>query len=246
MTKRFLALLIIIFSWFAVSAQTKSKAAMPDIPGSFILDFGFNRTINPAQNFQQDFWGSRTVNIYYRYPIRFGRSKFSFIPSAGLSLERFKFSNDYTLNRTAESDGSYKLLRVKDLFTGASSVSKSMLITNYFELPIGFRYDTKPEDIASSLSIELGGRIGVLYQSYTKVNYQENDETKQYYDEQTHGLNPFRYGLYGRFGIGGFNFFSFYNLSPLFAANKGPVDTSSTNTKTQMNTFTIGISINGF
>jgi hypothetical protein len=238
--------IVILFIALSTSAQDKpKKAAMPDIPGSFIVDFGFNRAVNPAQNFQQDFWGSRTLNIYYRYPVRFGRSKFSLVPGIGLSLERFKFSNNYTLNRQAEPDGSYKLLAVKDLLQ-TSSISKSMLITNYFDLPVGFRYDTKPEDIASSVSVELGGRIGFLYQSYTKINYQENDETKQYFDEQTHGLNPIRYGLYARFGIGGFNFFSFYNLSPMFAANKGPVESSSTNTKTQMNTYTIGISINGF
>ncbi len=114
-----------------------------------------------------------------------------------------------------------------------------MLVTNYLELPVGFRYDTKPEDIASSISFEVGGRIGVLYQSFTKVKYTEGDETKKVFDEQNHGLNTLRYGIYGRFGIGGFNFFTFYNLSPMFYANKGPA-------KTDMNTYTFGISINGF
>jgi hypothetical protein len=247
MTRRFSVLLLLFIVIFSASAQDKpKKAAMPDIPGSFILDFGFNRAITPAQNFQQDFFGSRTVNIYYRYPIRFGKSKFSVVPSIGLSLERFQFSNNYTVNRSSEPDGSYRLIAVKDLITTSTSTSKSMLITNYFELPIGFRFDSKPEDIASSASIELGGRIGVLYQTFTKVSYQENDEAKQYFDEQSHGLNAIRYGLYGRLGIGGFNFFTFYNLSPLFAPNKGPVDNSTTGIKTNMNTFTFGISINGF
>ncbi len=224
---------------FVSSAQEKSKkAAMPDIPGSFIIDFGFNRAINPPDKFSQDFWGSRTVNVYYRYPVRFGRTKFSVIPSIGLSLERYKFSNNFTLDRTPASDGTYPLFIATTQFPN-TTIIKSMLVTNYLELPIGFRYDTKPEDIASSVSFELGGRVGVLYQSFTKVKYEENGETKKAFDEQRHGLNSLRYGLYGRFGIGGFNFFTFYNLSPTFEANKGPG-------KTTMNSFTFGISINGF
>jgi hypothetical protein len=228
-------LLIVVVS--SVCAQDKpKKAAMPDIPGSFILDFGFNRAINPPDKFSQDFWGSRTVNVYYRYPVRFGRSKFSVVPSVGLSLERYKLSNNYTLARTAETDGTYPLVVAKDLYPGTF---KSMLVTNYLDLPVGFRYDTKPEDIAGSLSVELGGRVGILYQSFTKIKYEENGETKKVFDEQSHGLNSLRYGLYARLGIGGFNFFSFYNISPMFEANKGPA-------KTDMNSFTFGISINGF
>ncbi len=245
MTRRLAVLLFLFFAIFSASAQEKrSKVAMPDIPGSFILDFGFNRAISPPEKFEQDFWGSRTVNVYYRYPLRFGKSKLSFVPSIGLSLERFKFSNNYTLSHNSEPDGSYSMVVANTTYPGTF---KSMLITNYLDLPIGFRYDTKPEDIAGSLSIELGGRVGVLYQSFTKIKYTENNETKKIFDEQSHGLNPIRYGIYTRLGVGGFNFFWFYNLSPLFSANKGPA-TNATNPsiKTSADTFTFGISINGF
>jgi hypothetical protein len=238
MLRKFIVI-VLLFTAFLASAQEKSKkTAMPDIPGSFIIDFGFNRAINPPSNFSQNFWGSRTFNVYYRYPVRFGRTKFSVVPSVGLSFERYKFGNNFTLNRVPEPDGTYGLFVATNQLPGVKIV-KSMLVTNYVELPIGFRYDTKPEDIASSISFELGGRVGLLYQSFTKIKYEENGETKKAFDEQTHGLNSLRYGVYTRFGIGGFNFFGFYNLSPTFEANKGPG-------KTTMNSFTLGISINGF
>jgi hypothetical protein len=50
----------------------------------------------------QGLWGSRTVNVYYQYPIRFGRTKFSFNPGIGLSMERWKFTNGAMLIDTVE------------------------------------------------------------------------------------------------------------------------------------------------
>jgi hypothetical protein len=231
----FVLLLSLLMS-FSVLAQTTKKVARPDIPGSFVFDLGFNRgRLNP-QNFVQGFWGSRTVNLYYQYPLRIARTKFSFVPGIGVSLERFKLVNDYTLNPVKDPDGSFSLIKANTLYPGAY---KSMIVTDYFEVPVGFRFDTHPEDIARSLSISVGGRAGVLFDGFTKLKYTQDGETKTMKDKQNHGLNPIRYGLYARLGIGGFNFFTFYNLSPLFVTNKGPAGTA-------MTTFTIGVSINGF
>ncbi|MEQ8423346.1 MAG: PorT family protein, partial [Cyclobacteriaceae bacterium] len=72
-----------------------------------------------------------------------------------------------------------------------------------------------------------------------KIKYKEDGEVKKVKDKQSHGLNDIRYGLYTRIGIGGFNWFFMYNASSLFKTNKGPE-------MTEMNTFTAGISINGF
>jgi hypothetical protein len=71
------------------------------------------------------------------------------------------------------------------------------------------------------------------------VDYTVDGDNKSMKDKQWHGLNQIRYGLYGRFGISGFSVFMYYNLSPMFQTNKGP-DYSD------MNSVTMGISINGF
>ncbi|MGE0772565.1 MAG: outer membrane beta-barrel protein [Cyclobacteriaceae bacterium] len=223
---------------FGASGQNDVRRAYrPDIPGTFIVDIGVNRTINETpDNFDYGFWGSRTVNLYYQYPIRLLKSKFSLNPGAGLSLERFKFTNLATLNTSPDTDGTYGLVPASDLYPGAS---KSQLIANYFDIPVEIRFDTKPEDIARSFNVAVGVRGGVLIDSFTKVRYSEDGETKKIKDKQNHGVNPIRYGLYTRIGIGGFNFFGFYNSSSLFESGKGPQ-------MTPMNTFTAGISINGF
>jgi hypothetical protein len=237
MTRSVSVLLLLLFASISLIAQEKvKKVARPDIPGSFILDFGFNRGSHVPANFKQSFWGARTINLYYQYPIRILKSHFSVNPGIGSSFERFKLTNAYTLNPTHNDDGTYSLVSASDLHVGSY---KSMIVTNYFEIPIDLRFDTNPEDRARSFSVAVGGRVGVLYDGFTKIKYKEEGIVKEIKDKQDHGLNKFRYGIYGRIGGGAFNFFTFYNLSPYFTNNKGP-------DRTTMNTLTIGISVNGF
>lgn len=232
-----LLLLLLMVSGALFAQEKRKKAARPDIPGSFMVDFGFNQAMNEPAEFKQAFWGSRTVNFYYQYPIRFGRSKYSFNPGIGLSLERWKFKNEYTLTEVnTNGDLTYSLVPANTTYP---NVKKSMLVTNYVEAPLEFRFDTNPEDIARSFSVALGARVGYLYDSFTKIKYKEDGQTKKIKDKQDWGLTPYRYGAYSRIGIGAFNFFCFFNMTTLFEKDKGP-------SKTGMNSLTFGISINGF
>ena len=228
----------LVFVSFSVFAQEKPrKAARPNIPGSFMIDIGINRPLNKPANFKQGAWGSRTLNLYYQYPIRMGRSKFSFNPGIGTSLERWKFTNGYVLaDTTSDSQDNFLLYPGSTFYKG---IKRSMLIANYVEIPLEFRFDTAPEDIARSFNVAIGGRIGYLFDSKMKVKYKEDGETKILKDKQNLGLSQIRYGVYSRIGIGAFNLFGFYNLSPLFEKDKGPDQTA-------MNSLTVGISINGF
>ncbi len=63
--------LYIIIPVFTISfslAQEAKKVKRPDLPGSFIVEFGFNTAqgTTPA-NYDQGVWGSRTLNLYYQY-----------------------------------------------------------------------------------------------------------------------------------------------------------------------------------
>src|SRR6267142_4434814 len=98
MTRIVFVLLPSLLMSVSVLAQTTKKVARPDIPGTFVFDFGFNRARLVPPNFIQGFWGSRTVNLYYQYPLRIARTKFSFVPAIGVSMDRFKLVNNYTLN----------------------------------------------------------------------------------------------------------------------------------------------------
>ncbi len=226
--------------WGQDNITTVKKVARPNIPGSFIVDLGVNRGLNTPDKFKQGFWGSRTVNLYYQYPIRFGKSKFSFNPGLGLSMERFKFVNRGILVDAIETTTTpvvqYNFIDGATIYPG---IKKSMLVANYLEIPLEIRFDTNPNDIARSFSWAIGGRAGVLTNGMMKVKYKLDGDEVKMKDRKPHGLNPIRYGVYSRIGIGGFNWFAFYNLSELFEKDKGPDATT-------MNTLTVGISINGF
>jgi hypothetical protein len=223
-----------------LSAQEKTrKAYRPDIPGFFLVDFGFNSGLNKPTNFAQGFWGSRTLNLYYHYPVRIGNTKFTYNPGAGFSFERFKLTNDYTLTHIPDGNGYFDLVPATGSVLPNSSIKKSMIVSNYFDfMPVEFRFDTNPKDVSRGFNFSIGGRVGFLLESHTKIKYADNGVSGIFKDKQSHGLNPIRYGAYTRIGIGNFNWFWMYNFSPYFNTGKGPENTS-------MNTMTIGISING-
>jgi hypothetical protein len=251
--------LVFVLSLISVGlwAQEKTKKVYrPDIPGFFLIDFGVNNGLGKPQYFKQGFWGSRTLNLYYHYPIRIGQSKFSYNPGAGFSFERFKLTNNYTLMPQPDATGAYYLDNPASTtgsgsssiaFLQNTSIKKSMLVANYFDLmPVEFRFDTNPKDRSRSFNISVGARVGFLFESHSKIKYTSNGVKAVYKDRQTHGLNPIRYGFYTRVGIGNFNWFMQYNLSPYFATDKGPLNTANDVNHSNMNTMTIGISLNGF
>lgn len=221
-----------------VQPESNKKSWKPDIPGSIMIEFGWNfkNGVVPS-DFQKSWWGSRTFNVYYHYPIRLMKSRMSFNPGIGLSLERWKFSNNYTLPAEADPDGTYPLLPAADYYPG--TIQRSFLVNNYIEAPLEFRYDSKPDDIARSFNVSLGWRVGILYDSFTKVDYTHNGEDKTVKDKQWHGMNLWRQGVYLRTGYGGFGASVYYNYTPMFEPGKGPE-------KTQMNSVTVTLFVNGF
>jgi hypothetical protein len=254
MTVRAFALLILVLTASSAQAQTTPKTrARPNIPGNFIIDLGINGTQGAPDLWVQSLIGSRTVNVYYQYPLRFGRSRFSFNPGFGLSMERFKWKNGVTLYNRAEANvnaqvEAYEFISAPTFLN--ANVRKSMFVNNYVEVPLELRFDTKPEDISRSINIAVGVRAGWLYDSFVKIKYREEGQTKKLKDKQDWGLTQLRYGVSLRVGIGAFNIFTFYNLTPLFQEDKAPFNESTLTTigttPTTMQTFTAGISINGF
>jgi hypothetical protein len=241
--------LLVVISGFAQD-ETVKKTPKPSIPGTFMIDLGLNQAINKPDTWKQGGWGSRTVNLYYQYGIRFGRSKFSFNPGIGISMERWKFKDNATLidtielvsypNGAASPDQVEQYNLLSPLRIYPQLAEKSQLIANYVEIPLEFRFDTKPEDISRSINIAIGGRVGLLFDSKTKVKYKDAEgDIVKVKNKQTYGLQNFRYGVYTRFGIGGFNLFTFYNLSDVFQKGKGPLGQD-------FNSITFGISVNGF
>lgn len=237
---------------FSQLEPEKKRKGRPDIPGTFMVEYGFNWFTRPPQDVEKGFWGSRTVNLYYQYDKRFGTSKWSVHPGIGLSLERFKllsniqqYSNDTvkvnTPTFTLDESGRTRLISSGAVLFGdtTKSANKSMFITNYIEVPLEFRFTTNPNDPAKSFKAAIGGRFGVLMNAQTKLKYRENSETKKLKDRQDVNLNQIRYGAYGRIGVGNVYLSFYYNFSDLFKAGKGPDGTATS-------TYTITLSLASF
>jgi hypothetical protein len=222
--------------------QPQKKYSRPDIPGTFVFEFGYNQPFNRPNKFEIGFLGSRTANLYYQYDVRILKSKISFVPGIGLSLERYKFKNYYVLDYSGTNGGSLSMISPKDY---GHSVRKSQLITNYLEVPLELKYSSNPEDPTRTFKFSLGVRGGVLINSFTKVKYREDGEKIKIKSKQPYNLSPFRYSLYAKIGGGNFSIFGYYNLTPLFKSGRGPVYIT-TETPTDMQNFTVGISLSSF
>lgn len=261
--RRAFSLLILVLIASSLYAQTstepaKAKSRRPNIPGNFIVDFGLNGVQGSPDLWSQALVGSRTVNLYYQYPLRFGRSKFSFNPGIGFAFERFKWKTNVILTNPVEANANGQIEKYEFALGSTrfgTGRKKTMFVNNYIEIPIEFRFDTKPEDLSRSFNVAIGAHGGWMYDSFMKVKYREDGQNKKMKDKQDYGLTQLRYGVYTRIGIGGFNFFVKYNLTPLFQKDMGPFndDLDEVNgvirggaTGTTMTTFTAGISINGF
>jgi hypothetical protein len=237
----------IIFLAFSTAAFSQTpdsqpkKTGRPDIPGTFVVELGINKMLSAPTNFSLGLWGSRTVNIYYQYDIRILKSRFALVPGIGLSLERFKFKNFRTLSYDA--DDSLKLVLPNELTPALPTMRKSQLITNYIEIPVEIKYSSKPEDPSRTFKASIGGRIGYMYDSFTKIKFDDDNEIIKQKNKQDWNLNKIRYGVFAKIGLGNFSIFTNYNLTNLFEDGKGP---GQKNVVTDFNTVTVGISLSSF
>ena len=216
--------------------KIRKRAARPDVPGSLLIDIGWNIMMDDPKSFETDLIGSRTINFYYYYDMPIGKSNFVLMPGIGVSLNKFKFDNDVTLVQVTDTDGN-TAVTIENL-NANWDIKKSQLAANYIDIPLEIRFYANPDDKKRSFNVSLGGRAGFRFSSYTKVKYKDDDENMKTKLKKEYGLDRFRYGLTGRIGIGGFNVFSYYGLSEIF--DNGPENTN------EMTNMTVGISFTGF
>lgn len=264
MTRKFASFIILSLlatAAFGQNTEPVKKTKRPDIPGTFVVELGVNRLTKDPNSIKYGLWGSRTANVFYQYDMRILKSKFSFHPGIGLSMERFKLmsyvetfgDNDVRLNNptlmydpagnTRFVDFSHYLYDADSLdqpnWSSSLSTKKSMMTMSFLDVPLELRFSTKPEDPARSFKIAIGGRVGYLLNASTKVRYKENGDIKKLQNHQDFNLTRLRYGAHMKIFIGNFALFGYYNLTPLFKENKGPEGTDA-------QTYTVGIALHSF
>jgi Outer membrane protein beta-barrel domain len=112
-----------------------------------------------------------------------------------------------------------------------TSYRKSKLNATYLQFPLMLRFETKPGQNEKCFRFAVGGYYGILINSFTKTKTEGSDRVVE---KDDFNLNKIRYGITGRIGYGGLEFFAKYNLTPLFREDQGP----------EFAALTVGVAIN--
>ncbi|CAN5148993.1 hypothetical protein BH23BAC1_BH23BAC1_01940 [soil metagenome] len=211
--------------------DTEQDQASPNLPGSLRIGFALSFLNNAPAEMSTRWIRNRSVDIYYIADVPLGDSRFIFNPGLGLGLERFGFANDITLERTPTGTVITPLSEME--------VNSSLLVANYVDIPLEVRFHANRLNPNRGFNMALGGKIGFLYSSHTKINFEEMGDPVTLKRKEHNNLNRLRYGITARMGIGRFNAYYFHALSPLFRGNEGPEQTQATHYK-------IGISFAAF
>lgn len=215
----------------------------PNIPSDLKFEFGFNQLNNRSEDMGIHFFASRTFNVYYQYPVSiFGEaSGFTMDIGIGVGTDKYAFKDDQTLyNNPALGPESSVLKDITDVLGSDINIKKNVVAANYFDIPLDFTYHFNKTNYTKGFQVSVGGKFGYLYESHTKVKYEDsNDLKRQIKDSQNYGLEKFRYGLSIKAGSPGFYAWSYFGLNQVFQKDLGPNGTEAT----QIN---FGIAVNVF
>ncbi len=204
------------------------KAGRPDIPGDLIIEFGFNWMQDHPAGYSFNTMRSRTFNAYYLYDINIGKSAFSVHPGLGIGTEKYTFAGDITIGYGLDDlqNRELQFIPLDSIYGPNAQFKKSQINPNYFDIPLELRWRLLKNDPKHSFKITLGGKLGFLFDSKTKINYRDYSESKTDKHKQSFELNPIRYGVYAKIGIGGLNAFYYYSISEVFKKDNGPMGTT--------------------
>ncbi|NQX97932.1 MAG: DUF2807 domain-containing protein [Flavobacteriales bacterium] len=113
--------------------------------------------------------------------------------------------------------------------------SKNRFKTWFINAPLLLELNTGNK-ANKSFHISAGAIFGFNLQTKMKYKYRLNGDSKKEKDKQSFNTNPFRVSATVRAGVGRFNFFATYSLTPLFENGRGP----------ELYPFTVGVTLLGF
>lgn len=215
--------------------EQKKKMATPDIPGNFIVDFGFNLLTSKAPEMERKFWGSKSAALSYMFNINPPNTFFSLNTGITFGLEKYALEDDLILSTAVDDD----LGRVAVVDTLGIDAKKSKIAANYIEIPFEIRVYTNQQEREKGMFFAIGASAGLLYQSFTKRKFVEDGVNSKEKINNDFRLNPFRARGIIRAGYRGFNFFYKFGITEWFRSGRGPSGAPS-----KMST--IGISFVGF
>jgi hypothetical protein len=235
--KKLFTLMLAVLAFQLVQAQdseTKPKTPIggrPNIPNDLSFEIGFNQLNNRPEDLSQNFFGSRTFNVVYQFPIKLlgEGSGFTINPGIGVGTDKIEFSDNQNLfiNPALGAESS-RLQKVTAVYGEKINIRTNNFAVNYIEVPIDIRYHLNKSNYSKSFRFSLGGKVGFLYESHNKVKYESAETGKRKVkDSQNYGLEQFRYGLTLKAGSPGFYTWGYFGLSDMFQKGRGPFATTA-------------------
>jgi hypothetical protein len=176
-------------------------------------DYSAYNQMQTGEFFDLNHAKSLTVNInFVEYAFSNERNTIGLVTGLGLSMMDFRFDQPMTVTKDA---GTGMLMPV---YLDEAGFKKSKLNISYLTAPMILEIATPLRFNQHRLTLGAGVIGGLNVGSRTKI---KTDDGKAK-DRRNFNINPLKYDLTGRIGLGELTLFANYGMTPLFKEGKGP------------------------
>lgn len=156
---------------------------------------------------------SLTVNINFaEYAFSNERNTIGLVTGLGLNMMDYRFDQPMTVTKDPASG------MLVPVYLEEAGFNKSKLNVSYLTAPMILEVATPLKFNQHRLTIGAGVIGGLNIGSRTKIKT-DDGKTK---DRRNFNINPMKYELTGRIGLGELTLFANYGMTPLFKDGKGP------------------------
>lgn len=149
------------------------------------------------------------------FNIPFGRYT-GLVTGLGFEWNNYRFKSNIDL---IEENG---VITYQSIDPEVMKYTKNSLNAIYLNLPLIWEIQVPINHKDKRAFVGVGVVGGVLLTSKTKKTYVNNGEERKIDNKDDYNLNPFKYGLTARLGVGDVQLFANYSMSTLFEENAGP------------------------
>lgn len=224
--KKIILLLLPLFAVSQFRAQAQSKY-LPEEQDWFFYDLTYVQLLNAPTGYES-YFGSNGHNLSVMNDHLLGHSHFSIAYGLGF------MSNNYHNNMSiiidpATGETNYALL--KD-----TADYRNKLTIQYFEIPLEFRFRSKPNEKGNFFRVYVGGKFSLRFNAYGR--YKDDNINVRYYNPDE--LNRIAVGGYMRIGYSFLNLYGYYGFTDVFKEGNLADNGESL---TPMRPFAVGISL---
>jgi hypothetical protein len=176
-------------------------------------DYSLYKDTQYGEFFDLNYGKSLTVNLNIaEFAFSNDRKTVALVSGLGFSFMDFRFDQPITIGKGPVTGRIIPIPLEQD-------IKKSKLNVSYLTAPLFLEIATPLKLHHQRMTIGAGVIGGINIGSHTKIKYANNSKDKA---RGNFNVNPFKYELTGRLGLGEFCIFANYGMTPLFKSGKGP------------------------